>query len=253
MKNTYLKFVLLVSIPFMLSFVSVSNIDLKGSNQQPDYEVSKVYPYITVTKAKLNAANTLIDLNPHYKPSWVKKYLKVEVKAIQNGTIKTAIHNSNQLHPTQKRLMKIADVGTAISIKISYIPENTLKDNPAREMEFSFTVEPDKDATYIGGQEQLKNYLKRHIMNKIPNNLFEGYKLAAVKFSIDEKGKIIRPEIASSSENQAVDKILLAAIENMPNWKPASYANGLKVKQDYALMVGNMESCVVHTLNVNPR
>lgn len=40
------------------------------------------------------------------------------------------------------------------------------------------------------------------------------------------------------------------AIRNMPSWKPAGYSNGISVKQDFVLTVGNMESCVVSLLNI---
>ena len=36
----------------------------------------------------------------------------------------------------------------------------------------------------------------------------------------------------------------------MPSWKPAAYANGMKVKQDFVLTVGDMTSCVVNLLNI---
>lgn len=255
MKKQYSKFVLLVCISVMVVFSSASMVYLKDSPlmESLPYEVSKVYPYITVTKQKLNTATTLKDLNPHYKPSWVRTYLTVEVIAHQNGTLKKVTNNSHQISAAQKNLMKNADVGTAVSIKINYIPENTLKENPARDMEFSFVVEPDNDAKYQGGTAALNTYLKQKVIDKIPNTLFTGYKLAAVKFTIDETGNIQQPELAQSSEDETIDALLLSAIRNMPKWKPASYNNGLAVKQEFALMVGNMESCVINTLNVNPR
>ncbi|MFT4667667.1 MAG: hypothetical protein ACI9XB_004640 [Gammaproteobacteria bacterium] len=54
----------------------------------------------------------------------------------------------------------------------------------------------------------------------------------------------------NSSIDENVNELLLETIQNMPCWKPAEYANGLKVKQEFVLTVGNMESCVVNLLNI---
>ena len=74
--------------------------------------------------------------------------------------------------------------------------------------------------------------------------------MAAVKFTINEKGEIVNPHIFESTKNEKVDKILLETIKKMPKWKPAKHANGLKTKQDFMFTVGNMESCVVNTLGI---
>ena len=83
------------------------------------------------------------------------------------------------------------------------------------------------------------------ISAKIPKGSFKDFDLTAVKFTIDEAGKVINvhtfDSIYKTFENDNVDNILLMAISNMPQWKPAEYSDGTKVKQEFALTVGNME------------
>jgi len=43
----------------------------------------------------------------------------------------------------------------------------------------------------------------------------------------------------------------LETIQKMPCWKPAKYANGTTVKQDFVLTVGNMENCIMPMLNIS--
>lgn len=144
----------------------------------------------------------------------------------------------------------MADAGTNIAVKVRYIPENTLKHNDIKELDFSFTVDPENEAQYVGGQEQLQQYLKLTAIDKIPLTRFEKSTLAAVKFTLDEEGNVIDAHVFQSSKDAETDALLLAAIRNMPSWKPAEYANGLKVKQDFVLTVGNMESCVMNLLEI---
>jgi hypothetical protein len=53
-------------------------------------------------------------------------------------------------------------------------------------------------------------------------------------------------------QRKKIDDILIAAISKMSTWKPAEFSNGLKVKQDYILTVGNMENSMVSLLNIRP-
>jgi len=68
--------------------------------------------------------------------------------------------------------------------------------------------------------------------------------------TIDEAGKITNSSIFESTKDEKIDAILLETIANMPNWKPAEFASGLKVKQEFVFTVGDMRSCVVNLLNI---
>ncbi|MFT7606499.1 MAG: hypothetical protein ACI8VT_004102, partial [Saprospiraceae bacterium] len=224
------------------------------------YEVNRTYPSISIAKEKLKEAHTLIDLNEannlhlHYRPAWIREYISVEISASNKGILRKAVSENDTLSQEQKDIMNMADVGTDISVNIQYIPENTLKHNDAKEIDFKFTVNPESEAIYAGGQQQLKQYLKENAIDKIPTGSFKGYDLAAVKFTINEEGKIIDAHIFGpefqTSKDEKIDKLLLETICNMPNWKPAEYANGTKVKQEFVLTVGNMENCVIPLLNI---
>lgn len=214
------------------------------------FEVNRVYPYISITMEELKVARTLGDLNRHYKPSWVREYLSVEITTIQKGSIQSALSKSETLSQQQKALMKTADPGTEVSVNIQYIPENTLKQNDPKEIYFEFIVDPDAEATYYGGQDALNQYLKEKAINDIPNGSFVDYDLTAVKFTVNEDGEILNPHIFQTSKNKEIDSLLLETIRNMPCWKPATYANGKKVKQEFVLTVGSMENCVINLLNI---
>lgn len=243
---------------FVLLFLISSTYTLcytqSTASNELSIEVNRVYPYISISKAALSEANSLLDLNKDYKSSWVKSYLSVEISTTYNGNIITSISENDILSKEQKDMMNRADAGTAISILVRYLPDNTLTHNDPRKMNFTLNVDPESEATYPGGQQQLEKYLRENAIDKIPANSFTGYDLAVVKFTVNEKGEIMNAHLFGTeyrnNKDKNVDVLLLEAIRNMPSWKPAEYANGTKASQDFAFTVGNMENCMIHTLSI---
>lgn len=222
----------------------------EGLANELSYGVHRIYPPISISKEELKEAVTLMDLDKKYKSSWIREYISVEILASCNGRIQKALSKSDVLSREQKDIIHTADVGMDISVKVLYLPENTLKQNAPKEISFSVAIEPENEATYPGGQQALQQYLKEKTINNIPAGHFEEYQLAAVTFTVNEEGQITDPKVSWSSNDEKIDELLLETICNMPNWKPAAYANGVKVKQEFALMVGSMESCAVNLLNI---
>lgn len=217
---------------------------------QPDIAVNRVARSFTVTKEKLTAATSLADLNRYYKSEWVRSYISVEVLTCLEGNIRKTVSKNDRLTNEQKEMMTTADVGSEIAVSVQYMPENNLKQNEPKEIRFSFTIDPESEAAYPGGPEKLKQYLQGNIIDEIPDGTFTNYDLVAVTFTIDETGQIINPRVFSSTEQESIDALLLKSIRAMPAWKPAAYANGVKVKQDFALTVGSQENCMLNLLSV---
>ena len=217
------------------------------------FEVNRVYPYIYTTPAQLPHIQTLAELNPHYKPAWVRAYYSVEVSGSKGGKMIQAISPNDQLTKAQKALIASADPGTALNVRIHYLPENTLVHNEAKVMEFSFTLEPGQPVTYPGGVAKLNAYLAANAIGSIPPVTFTGYDLAAVKFTVASSGEIVDVELFNSAQRPVVESRLLKAIQHMPCWHPATYADGTTVAQEFVLTVGNMENCMVQLLNIESK
>ena len=258
MKNIHNKLIVLLFIALAFPYLGSSQ---DSFNDELQYEVNRINLPISIKKERLNEANTITDLNNetndlnlYYKSSWVREYISVEVLTSYKGGLRKAVSKSDAFSQEQKDIMNMADVGTGISIKIQYIPENTLTHNDIKELDFTFTVLPESEAKYPGGQQQLKQYLKENAIDKIPDGSFKNYDLTSIKFTINEEGQIIDAHVFESVfqpyKDEKIDGLLLEAIRNMPCWTPAEYANGTKVKQEFALTVGNMESCVINLLNI---
>ena len=107
-----------------------------------------------------------------------------------------------------------------------------------------------KEAKYFGGITALNQFLDGKLKDGIPEGTFQQYQLAAVKFKINEDGEVVDAHIFWTSENEKVDQLLLKTIREMPCWSPAEYEGGTKISQEFALMIGDMESCVSNMLNL---
>lgn len=249
-------------LTLLIAFCAFANVGwTQEISKDLSYQVSKVYPYLSIKKETLHQAESLNDIrnqpnerNLLYDPSWVRKHLSVEISTTHNDKITTTIGQDDVLTQDQKVHLKTADVGADITVLVKYIPENNLADNDPKELTFTFTVDPDQDAHYIGGTAAMNSYLKQQAIDKIPFGSFEGYDLSAVKFTINEDGEVINAhlfeDVYRAHRDEEIDDLLLDAIKNMSCWVPAQYADGTKVSQEFVLTVGNMENCVVSLLNI---
>lgn len=247
MKNIYNKIVLFLL--FVLAFPPLG-LNQDSISNEIHFQVNRIYPFVSITKEQLNQAQTLIELNRHYKSSWVKEYTSVEILVFYNGKKRKAISKNDILSQEQKDLMKMADAGTEIDIKVLYLPDNSLKYNEIKEMGFSLTIDAQREASFPGGQQVLNKYLKEKAMDKICTSSFRNYQLAAVKFTINEDGHIINAHVFESSRDEIIDELLVETICNMPRWIPAEYSNGIRAKQEFVLLIGSMQSCVINLLNI---
>jgi len=227
----------------------------QSTTTELEFEVNKVYPTLIISKEKLDSAHTLLDLNKYYEADWVKAYESVETSVYQNGILKKTISKDINLTEEQKEFLAAADKGRSIEIKVHYLPKNTLKDNPIKEINFSFNVYPQIEAEFPGGQEKLNAYLKANAIDKLPTSSLDEEDLTAIYFTITEEGKVVDVEIYDTTKfNRPVEKkihnILVEAICNMPDWSPATYSTGAKEKQSFILTVGNHKSCILNLLNI---
>ncbi|MEM9548860.1 MAG: energy transducer TonB [Bacteroidota bacterium] len=241
---------------FFVAFVAILFVPQKHYGQDEPafefvFEVKKVYPPVSISKNDLDNANSLIDLNKRYEQSWVREYKMVEITAVCNGELQKAIGPNDILTQDQKDLMFCADPKTNIFVRVEYIPENNLSIREVKEMDFSFTLQPSRDAEFVGGPVKLKKYLEETVLKHIDVANFKQYQLAAYKFTIDADGHVLNPTITSSSEDEATDQLLINAICNMPLWEPAKFYDRSTGKQEFVLAVGDMNSCVVPLLSIN--
>lgn len=246
MKITNILIFTLLIIGLGLSTESVGQVEgADGLN----FKVEKVWPPISISRNQLKEVKNIVDIHPKFEVSWVREYISVDILAIKNGKVVKAKGLNSDLTDEQIELMNTADVDQEISVNVKYIPENNLVNNTMKENNFTFILEPEQDAVYRGGMEALSKRIKTQAIDKIPASTFCEYQLAVVEFSIDTDGKVIDTNILFSSNDETVDQNLLETISNLPAWKPAQFDTGVKVKQNFAMSVGDPRSCASNLIN----
>lgn len=239
--------------PFLLLvFLSIGCVFSSFSQNELKFEINKVLPFNSIEENKLGKINTLTDLNKRYPSSWIKEYISVEISAYKNGIKTKALGINEVLNQNQKELIRLADRRSDIDVIVKYLPENSLKNNTLKQYDFKVTIMPDKSAAYSKGEDQLIQYLQKNSIANIESGNFTGYDLTAIKFTITEQGHITDIQVALPSKDPKIDEMLVSAVSKMPSWKPAEFSNGLKVKQNFVLTIGNTENCMVNLLNIRP-
>jgi TonB family protein len=225
-------------------------VNCTGYSQAAGFDVFGVQtnptkgPYSILTLDTLEKVVTLRDLYSRYHESWVASYRNVEITSVCEGIGNLAVSKNDTLTFEQLTLLRNADSDCRIDVVIDYIPQNNLKDNPPRKYNFSLTVVPVMEAKFPGGIPELRNYLRKHIVDKVSKSTFEKIHLAAIKFNINEQGQVDRAHIFKSSNHEDVDAMMLQVIRHLPTWSPAENSTGNKVPQEFEFRMGtSMTMC----------
>lgn len=232
----------------IMSFATLSAQEDTASDFS--YEFNRVQTYVSISTAELDDATVLSDLNHYYKSDWVQEYKSVDLAVISKGQEMIMSSTSDKVTIAQKQLIRSADQGSDIKVLVHYLPNNNLSSRKVQEMDFTFRVDPEHEAECASGEDQLNRYIEESIMNKVSLKDVPQYQVAAIKFTIDEEGNIVDANIAHPSKNEAVDKMMLKTICEMPKWKPAQYSDGTKTKQEFVFTIGDHYSCTMNTLDI---
>ncbi len=202
---------------------------LKGKYERP------------IKKETICESKLISEVIPGYPVNWISSYTSVEIQSLSAEKTMKAISTTDTLNTEQKNLLKMVDVGTDLIFKINYSYNtpvtHTIENN---ELFTTLTIIPEKEAEYIGGNNQMKNYISESGINKIPKETIKEFRQAVIHFTIDTDGKIVEASIIKTSGNSKTDSLLLETINQMPKWKPAETMNGLKVKQKFEFTVNGI-------------
>ncbi len=197
-----------------------------------------------IVKEQLRQVHTLKDINPGYPASWISEYLEVEIAVVANDDTEQRVAGPNDiLSDDQLDLIQSAEVGTDITVDVKYKQKDGMNDLTTKNMNFTYTVVPDKEAKYDGGHDAMVSYLQQSASAQKSLEALKEVELLVVKFTIDETGKTTDILVTQSTEEKDIDNIFIKTLENMPDWSPASNADGTKVAQTFELNIGNMIGC----------
>lgn len=179
-----------------------------------------------------------------YNYNNIVEYVSVNVSAINKGKVRSSQGSGNELTPQQKSILKSADPGTNISIKVNFRFKNQAKnatngDSGVHSGELTVGIVPEVEAEYPGGIAQLSEFYNKNIFSKISEeSAYNKVMLASVKFTVNEDGQITDTQISKTSTDPQLDKLILDQTKKMPKWKPAKNSEGKKIKQEITIPFG---------------
>ncbi len=203
------------------------------------YSVRKRYTK-RITKTQIKEAKLINDFLPHYPGGWMAEYISVKIIGDVKGQTKMAVGPDNHITAEQRELLNTLEPLDGIAIQIRYKAENSITgEMESSKMEYAMGVVPDVDAEYLGGEDELVNYLADNTWDIIRTLGFDQSKNTAIRFTINREGKPENIAIFIESGNDTVDKVLKEAVANMPPWKPAQNFTGEKAKQQFEFILGD--------------
>ncbi len=243
--NSANKFLLTTVIILFAGFTDVAqNTFSSGLPQELKYEVRGMYRR-PVKKERLSEAKFISDVISGYPVNWVTQYISVEIQGTLNGKTVKAIGVDETLNPEQRNILNAVELGNSVTIGVKYNYKNPVTHDVEKSIiHVSLTAVPEIEAQYVGGDKQMISFLKENASGKISEITQKPLQPLTIRFTVNEEGEIENTTIFKTSGDQKVDRLLLDLIINMPKWKPAQNAKGIKVKQDFELILGNtMTGC----------
>jgi TonB family protein len=188
-----------------------------------------------ISEEKLKNAQTICDVIENYPSNWITDYNSVTVATTVNGKTIEAIGPDEKLTSEQKEIFKTA---SNVLLVVQYQKENNKNEIQNRQMNVALIVTPQIEAEYIGGYEKMISYLKDESLNVINDKNFSHLPQPSISFVITAQGTVENVKLEASSRDEEVDALLIKAIQNMPSWKPATNKDGVNIKQEFILNIG---------------
>jgi TonB family protein len=218
-------------------------IDL-GLSELKSSSVNSDLPYIVrrsfskrnsvpITMKKLYNAAFINDVIKKPASDWITGYQTYEVSRTINGKEIKAASSNATLTKEQKQIFNSVSLGAEVLVSANYTSNIVNK-----QINVSLVVIPEKEAEYIGGYDNMINYLKENSPEDLSAKNFKLLPQISITFNVNESGKTENVKMTNTSGNTEVDELLLELVQKMPNWNPATNINGTVVKQNFVLEIG---------------
>lgn len=211
--------------------------------QEDAFSIGTPFNPLSVSQMQLETATSLSDIYEIYPNDWVAEYVSVEVKTVVNGMVNVAKGKSGDLNQEQQSILRGADVGSMVSVVVDYFPNNDLSHNDMHKMDFACTVLPFAAAQFPGGEKAMNTYLQENIIDAIGEDELNKVPWVNIQFVVNEEGNIVNVHTLQSSGLIHIDGIIITALSQMPQWTPATSADGKTFEQKFQFSFGNGQGC----------
>jgi hypothetical protein len=230
-----------------LALVS-SNLERTTNKKTPDLYYGVGTRFAAVTKVNVHNATTIYDFLNGGEKEQIEHINAVKITIVKDNQLShiQAYSKDDQLTDAQLKILKSTDYFSHFTVRTEFKGRN--KDTGKLEERFfgpHITVVPEKQATYVDGNEALINYLKDN--SKESMNAIIGDKLGAIKLSfiVSKEGIITNVKHDAMTTGYAsIDEKLMELIKNIPGeWTPAENSKGEKMDYEFVFTFGPRDGC----------
>ncbi len=148
---------LAIVFPCLTTMAQDKAYQCNGTETNPN-----THKYPVVTLDMLKDASNLSDIHEHYPASWVRTYHSVTISSQCHGVQRSAQSENDNLTAEQLEILKTADNDCLVRVLVDYTPENNLKCNPPKQLDFSLQMVPIYEASYAGAEDFIDQYIKEN-------------------------------------------------------------------------------------------
>ena len=194
------------------------------------YEVGSRF-IATITKEDLHRATTVGEILPlgvdwsHYPAQ------KLKVRVLKYTSESSEFGTNLHLNSAQLALLKSTEYSDNFQL---------LASNPGEhDLNYMFTVVPEKEATYKPGSAALIDYLKKNSEEAIVGVVKDKLKPGKILFTVNTAGAISNVLLTESSGYTSIDQRMIELLTKAPGrWEPATNSKGEKVEQKITFAFG---------------
>lgn len=196
---------------------------------------------MSITESELNSSETFGDFHKLYRSSWVEEYIETRVTLVSSDETIIIEGKNDLINSDIRKLLSRAKVGDEIKLWIKYIPKNNLKENPIREMDYTYVVAPESTAQFMNGEYDLMDYLHENLTCKLTNDQYNTIETVRLKITISPAGEVINPILKTSTGDQVIDELIIKSFTDMPLWSAAKSISGAPVESTIRFIISNRE------------
>lgn len=225
----------------MVNWAAPSTIAEKNSEVDLLYKVDSRFIW-KINKSDLLQATSIKDVYPKNSTNNVIAFKEVNVGWYSDKGEIIVKGKSEKFNEGQLELIQSIGYSDNFYVTAECIKQYT-SCNSNNGMAYYFTVMPEQEAQYVGGQKALIDYLKSNSQKETAMITKDMLRPGRVFFTIAKDGKIKNVELDATSGYNSVDKHLVNLVKNIPGkWQPATNANGEPVEQTLTFFFG-LQGC----------
>lgn len=199
----------------------------------------------TVTKEVLHKAESVGDFMPS-TTNWPKHPVQsLKVTIFKGDEEFSETGNGLLLTKEQVDLLHSLESSDIFTLRAQCIGPNP--DEPEMtdyKMYYPFTVVPEKQAEYPGGEDALVKFIKEKSLEERTPVTQDDLKRGFVVFTVSKTGEIEGTRHLIGCGYPAIDDKMVDLINSLPEtWVPAENSNGENVAQEFVFFFGQLDGC----------